>query len=128
MKTKNIFETYSSELGMNKQEIQEHISSHEFSKTTSEICLNDRKIFEDDHLTFKQLGIKYINFNETDKTDIFRKNMVDIVEHESRYLPEIENYFLENKSHTTLQKFSPDNFEDKGYDILVNFISDMLKL
>ncbi len=113
---------------MSKEEIQEYISRYEFSKATSQICLKGSKNFDNDHIEFKQLGIKYINFNETEKTDIFLKNMVDIVEHESRYLPEIENFFLENKSHSTLQKFSPDNFRDKGYDILVNFVSDMLKL
>jgi hypothetical protein len=126
---KRIFETHSSELGMHQEDIKEqYLSKYEFSNATSEICFHGKTNFENDHLEFKKLGIKYINFNETEKTDIFQKNMVDVVEYDSRYLPETHNYFLENKTHSTLQKFSPDNFEDKGYDILVKFINNILKL
>jgi hypothetical protein len=126
---KNIFETNCSEHGMTREDIRDqYISRYEFSKATSEICLNGKSNFEKEHIEFKKLGINYINFHETEKTDIYQRNMVHIVEPESRYLPETHNYYLDNTSHSTLQKFSPNNFEDKGYDILVNFIRDMLKL
>ena len=125
---KNIFETHSSELGLNKEDIHERISNIEFSNATKEICFSEKDFFNTDHERFKSLGIKYINYNETEKTNIFQGNLVDIVQHDSRFLPETENYYLDNKIHSNLQKYSPTNFNEEGYNILVNFIKYYLKI
>jgi len=97
IKMKNIFETNSSELGLYKNEIHEKVSNIEFSNVTKEICFSGKDHFTNDHDKFKQIGIKYINLNETEKTNIFQGNLVDVVEYDSRFLPETENYFLDNK-------------------------------
>jgi hypothetical protein len=122
-----LFETHSSEHGISKQDIIENVSKIDFAKATSYICFAPKEVFEKEHELFKQLGIKYINFNETEPTTLLWKIKADIIQHDSRVLPETENYYIENKIHNNLQKFSPDKVNE-GFDILVKFIEDRFRL
>jgi hypothetical protein len=123
-----VFETLSSELGVDKQDIIDNISCIEYAKATKQICFTPREEFEKEHALFRELGIKYINFSETEQTMLLGLYPADIVQQESRVLPETENYFIEKKYHSNLQKFHPDKLDQEGYDILVNFIKDKLRL
>jgi hypothetical protein len=118
-----LFETTSTEYGLDEDEIHAKLSDYNFTKATKEICFSPKEIFAKEHEEFKKLGIKYICINETNKTFIKAfGRYVHIVEPESNYLPETENYLLKNKLHSNLQKFHPNNFNDEGYAILVDFI------
>lgn len=56
------------------------------------------------------------------------QDKVHVVEPESAYLPETDNFILENKSHATLQKFSPDQLDEYGYLKLCEYIKKRLNL
>jgi hypothetical protein len=117
------FETTSTEYGLDEEDIHQKLTDLKFTRATTDICMTPKEFFLKEHEIFKNLKLNYICLNETEKTWIkaFRRH-VHIVEPESSYLPEADNYLLKGKVHSNLQKFSPDNFEEEGYSLLVNFI------
>lgn len=121
------FHTTSSEYGLHEEDIKATVTDFKYTKATKEICFQSREQFEKEHLNFKNSGVKYICINETHGTFIKEiGDYVHIVDPESCYLPETKNYFLENKIHSDVQKFSPENFEEEGYKILTRFIEDAI--
>jgi hypothetical protein len=120
-----IFHTTSSEYGLHEEDIKSTVTDFKYTKATKEICFQSKEDFEKEHRNFRNMGVKYICINETHKTYIeaIGEN-VHIVDPESCYLPETKNYFLKNKIHSDVQKFSPENFDDEGYRILTLFIED----
>jgi hypothetical protein len=122
-----LFETTSSEYGLFEDDIMQKLSDINFSKATSDICFTPKQEFIDNHNLFRKLGIKYICLNEKDKTYIKHIGQhVYIVAPESSFLPETKNYILHGKVHGNLQKFSPDNMEEEGYKIMIDFINENL--
>lgn len=117
------FETTSTEYGLDEEDIHHKLTDLKFTRATTDICMTPKEVFFEEHEVFKNLKINYICLNETEKTWIkaFRRH-VHIVEPESSYLQEVDNFLLKGKIHSNLQKFSPENFEEDGYCILVNFI------
>jgi hypothetical protein len=99
----------------------------DYAKVIFDICFDSKESFQKQHEKFKQLGIRYINFNETEQTTLLGKIKADIVQHDSRALSDSENYYIKDKIHTNIQKFSPENVNEEGFDILVNFIRDCFK-
>jgi len=115
--------------GFENHDLHQKISEFQFAKACTEICFSEKEIFEKQHQEFKNFKINYINFVETDKTFIKQiGEKVHIVQPESAYLPETLNFILDNKMHNNLQKFTPDNYNEKGYIILCNYIKDRFEL
>jgi len=120
-----IFHTTSSEFGLHEEDIKSTVTDFKYTKATKEICFQSKEDFEKEHKNFKNMGVKYICINETHETYIKEiGENVHIVDPESCYLPETKNYFLKNKIHSDVQKFSPENFDEEGYRILTRFIED----
>jgi len=111
--------------GFENHDLKQKIIEFQFAKACSEVCFTDKEIFIEQHEQFKKKNIDYINFVESDKTFISEVgDMVHIVEPESAYLPETKNHILENKGHNDLQKFSPNNMNEKGYTLLCDYIRE----
>jgi hypothetical protein len=121
------FETTSTEYGIFDEEIVKSLSDIGLSRATRDVCLTPRNMFHQDHLNFKNHLLNYICIIETEKTFIRGLGKyVHIVKPESTVLPETENFYLKNKIHSNVQKYSPNDLEDEGYLILSNFIRKSL--
>ena len=128
-KTLKQFETTSVEYGLQEEDIKNKFSDVPLTRATKEICLTPREVFEKEHEKFKGLKLDYICMIETEKTFIRGfYQYIHLVDPLSARLPEVENVILHGKKHGNLQKFSPDNFDEKGYKHLVKFIKDKMKV
>jgi len=122
-----IFHTTSNEYGLYEDDIKATVIDFKYTKATQEICFQSKEEFEKQHLNFKKIGVEYICINETEETYVTEiGRTVHVVDPESCYLPETKNYYLDNKVHSDVQKFSPENFEEEGYKILTQFIKNSL--
>jgi hypothetical protein len=118
-----IIETTSSEYGLQDEDILQRLTALEFTNATDGICFTPKEEFEKEHEEFKNLGIDYICINESDKTYIYQIGQhVHIVHPESSYLPETENLIVDNKVHSNVQKFNPENMNEEGYQRMIKFI------
>ncbi len=125
----NIFNHTIADHGFENHDLKQKIGEFQFAKACTEICFTEKEVFEKQHEQFRKFNLDYVNFIETDKTFIqIVKDEIHVVEPESAYLPEVKNHILENKKHNDLQKFSPDNMNDKGYVLLCDYIENRLKI
>jgi hypothetical protein len=124
-----IMETEITELSLKDEDLLEKLSEIEFSKPANEIMTKSREEFEKEHKIFRNLNIPYICLYESDKTYIKEiGEKIHIVKPESSFLPETENYPLEKKIHSTIHKFSPNNFDEKGYRTITDYIKNKFNL
>ena len=79
------------------------------------------------HEKFKSLEIPYVCFIEGNKSFIKHiNNYVYIVKPDSAILPETKNYFGEDKIHSNIQKFRPNQMDDPIFLNFCEFVKNKL--